>query len=58
MGLFGGGSKVNYVTQQTKSADKEAEKAKAKQRLLETEGKANGAELNANQGRSVRRIFG
>ena len=32
--------------------------AKAKQRLLATDGKANGAELNAAQTKSVRKVFG
>ena len=61
MGLF---SKPKQVTQTvaqeaTSSATEEKkETAKAKSRLLETQGGNKGAELNAQQGQSVRRIFG
>jgi hypothetical protein len=55
MGLF---SSPKTVTQKVSSAKKEKEEtAKAKSRLLETEGKNNGATLNAQQGQSVRKIF-
>jgi len=56
MCFFGNKSTPAY---QTSSADTEKkDTAKAKARLLETQGQNNGAELNANQGQSVRRIFG
>lgn len=63
MCFFGGGSSSggggNYSTPQTSSATEEKkETAKAKSRLLETSGENKGAELNAQQGQSVRRIFG
>lgn len=48
-----------YNSQSTTAATEEKkETAKAKARLLETQGANKGAELNAQQGRSVRRIFG
>lgn len=63
MCFFGGGSSSggggNYSTPQTSAATEEKkETAKAKSRLLETSGGNKGAELNAQQGQSVRRIFG
>lgn len=62
MGLFSK-PKTQYVTQQTTDSSEEAketakETAAKKQRLLETQGGNKGAELNAQQGKSVRRIFG
>lgn len=58
MGLFSK-PKTTYVTQETSSSSEEAkETAAKKQRLLETQGGNKGAELNAQQGKSVRRIFG
>lgn len=56
MGLFSK-PKTQYVTQNTQSAEKEV-KAVEKARLLETEGGNKGAQLQNNQGQSVRRIFG
>jgi len=47
------------VQQATSSAtDEKKETAKVKSRLLETQGGNKGAELNAQQGQSIRRIFG
>lgn len=55
MCFFGSSKGVSAYTQ---TADKEKEEtAKAKARLLETEGGNKGSELNQSQGRSVRRIF-
>lgn len=55
MGIF---SKPKIITKApTANAEKEVS-AKAKARLLETEGGNNGSELQSKQGQSVRRIFG
>jgi hypothetical protein len=57
MGLFSKPSPT--VVQQTAPAQEEKkETAKAKSRLLETQGGNKGAELQAQQGQSIRRIFG
>ena len=59
MGLFSKPSPT--VVQQTAPAPAQEEKketAKAKSRLLETQGGNKGAELQAQQGQSIRRIFG
>lgn len=56
---FGGGG--SYRSAQTKANDeenKDTSKVGKKNRLLETQGKANGELLNQNQGQSVRKIFG
>lgn len=61
MGFFGlGKSKsVNTNSQPIASAtDEKKDTRAAKGRLLETEGENKGAELQAGQGRSVRRVFG
>jgi len=61
MGFFGSGkTKTQYVQSQdtTSSSEEKKETAAKKQRLTETEGGNKGAELQANQGKSVRRIFG
>lgn len=55
------GGSSSYVSPKTKATDKESEdtqKTKNKQRLLETEGKANGQKLTSEQSRSIRKIFG
>lgn len=58
MGLFSK-PKVSYVTSDTTASSEENESTAAKKaRLLETEGGNKGAELTAQQGKSVRRIFG
>ena len=52
-------SNVGQVAQaETQNAQQEKEAAKSKARLLETEGQNKGAELNASQGKTIRRIFG
>ena len=59
MGLFSAFKRDDatpVVTGQAQEEKKDAASAKA--RLLETEGKNLGAELNNKQGQSVRRIFG
>lgn len=59
MGIFS--KPKTKVVQSQDTADSEAENketAAKKQRLLETEGGNKGAQLGANQGQSVRRIFG
>ncbi len=61
MGIFSKPKTVTQpvVEQSTSSATEEKkETAKAKSRLLETQGGNKGAELQAQQGRSIRRIFG
>ncbi len=55
----GSSNAQTYTSKETTSANEEnKEAAKAKARLLETSGGNKGAELTAQQGRSVRRIFG
>lgn len=57
MGIFSKPEKK--AVQQPAEAKEEKEEATAKkQRLTETEGEHKGQLLNANQGRSVRKIFG
>ena len=57
MGIFS--RPKTQVVQQTQPAQEEKkETAKAKSRLLETQGGNKGAELQAQQGQSIRRIFG
>ena len=46
------------VQAQTQAKEEKKDAARAKARLLETEGKNLGAELNNKQGQSVRKIFG
>lgn len=58
MGLFAKPESVKYTAVQSSAEDERKNTAKAKSRLLETEGKNNGAEVNAEQGRSVRKVFG
>lgn len=58
MGIFSK-PKTQTVVQQAEQASTEKKETTAKkQRLLETEGGNKGAELTAQQGQSVRRIFG
>ena len=57
MGIFAKPKKVTTSASQS-SMDEEKESAAKKQRLLETQGGAEGSELNAQQGKSVRKIFG
>lgn len=57
MGLFSKPESVVYSTAQSDADKEKKETAKAKSRLLETEGGNNGAQLNSQQGRSVRRVF-
>lgn len=59
MGLFSRPSTQTVVKETTAPATEEKkDTAKAKARLLGTEGGNKGAELNAQQGQSIRRIFG
>lgn len=59
MGLFGRPKSVTYTTPaQTSATEEKKDTAKAKSRLLETEGGNKGAELSDGQGKSLRRIFG
>lgn len=59
MGWFSQPEAVTYRTvEQKKATEEKEETAKAKSRLLETKGKNQGAEINPEQGRSVRRVFG
>ncbi len=59
MGIFSKPKVKAEQTQDTTASTEEAkETAAKKQRLLETQGGNKGAELQANQGRSIRRIFG
>jgi hypothetical protein len=57
MGIFSR-PKTQTVVQQQPVQEEKKDTAKAKSRLLETEGGNKGAELQAQQGRSIRRIFG
>ena len=58
MGIFAK-PKTQYVTQEVEKANEEQkETAKAKSRLLETEGQNKGTQLQASQGQSIRKIFG
>lgn len=59
MGFFGKPKTVNTVSQPIAQATEEKKETRAtKGRLVETEGGNKGAELQAGQGRSVRRVFG
>ncbi|MBQ7977368.1 MAG: hypothetical protein IJ301_02060 [Clostridia bacterium] len=55
MGFFGKTKKVNTNSKDIKAAENEKNAAQ-KQRLVETEGGQQGAEIT--KGQSVRRIFG
>lgn len=54
MGFF----KSDKVTAQPAQKEAEEEKAVSKARLLGTEGENKGAELNAKQSGSIRKVFG
>lgn len=57
MGFFGKKKSVNTASEDISAATKEKDSTAAqKQRLLETEGGQQGAEIT--KGQSVRRIFG
>lgn len=58
MCIFGSKKQVAQSTPDTTAVTQEKEEAKKKARLLETNGENKGAELQANQGQTVRRIFG
>ena len=59
MGIFGGKTRtIVQSTPDTTAATQEKEEAKKKSRLLETSGENKGAQLQQNQGQSVRKIFG
>ena len=59
MGFFGKTKTVNTGSQQISGATEEKKDTRAaKGRLLETEGGNKGSELQAGQGKSVRRVFG
>ena len=58
MGLFSRPSSPTVVQQTAPATEEKKDTAKAKSRLLETEGGNKGAQLQTEQGRSVRRIFG
>ncbi len=59
MGWFGSPKKVVTTTaEQSSMKDEKEESAAKKQRLLETQGGAQGSELNSQQGKSVRKVFG
>lgn len=57
MGIFKK-PKTQTVIQPAEAKEEKEEATAKKQRLTETEGEHKGQLLNANQGRSVRRIFG
>ncbi len=57
MGIFDK-PKKQTVTQPAEAKEEKEEATAKKQRLTETEGEHKGQLLNANQGRSVRKIFG
>lgn len=58
MCIFGSKKQVVQSTPDTTAVTQEKEEAKKKARLLETNGENKGAELQANQGQTIRRIFG
>lgn len=58
MCIFGSKKQVAQSTPDTTAVTQEKEEAKKKARLLETNGENKGAELQANQGQTIRRIFG
>ena len=59
MRFFGKSKPVQVASQPIQQATEEKKETRAtKGRLVETEGGNKGAELQANQGRSVRRVFG
>lgn len=58
MGWFFGKTKTVAASPTINAATEEKKDTAAKKaRLTETEGGSKGAELNANQGKSVRKIF-
>ena len=57
MGIFKK-PKTQTVTKTAEATEEKEEATAKKQRLTETEGAEKGQLLNANQGRSVRKIFG
>lgn len=58
MGIFGKPKTIIQTTPDTTAATQEKEEAKKKSRLLETSGENKGAQLQQNQGQSVRKVFG
>lgn len=58
MCIFGSKKQVVQSTPDTTAVMQEKEEAKKKARLLETNGENKGAQLQTNQGQSVRKIFG
>lgn len=58
MCIFGSKKQIAQNTADTTAATQEKDEAKKKARLLETEGENKGAQLQENQGQSVRKIFG
>ena len=58
MGVFSKPKTQTVVQQVEKASEEKKETTAKKQRLLETAGGNKGAELSAQQGQSVRRIFG
>lgn len=57
MGIFKK-PKTQTATQVAEATEEKEEATAKKQRLTETEGEHKGQLLTANQGRSVRKIFG
>lgn len=57
MGWFGKTKTIDTSAQMDAAKD-EKESAAKKARLVETEGGSKGSELNASQGKSVRKVFG
>lgn len=57
MGIFKS-PKTKETTKVAEATEEKEEATAKKQRLTETEGEHKGQLLNANQGRSVRKIFG
>jgi hypothetical protein len=58
MGIFAKPKSLNYSAALSSAKKEKEDTAKAKARLLETEGKNNGEELKSEEGKSVRRVFG
>lgn len=56
--VFGKTKTVTQIVPSLEEEKKDTEKAKAKARLLFTEGGDKGAQLNEKQGSSIRKVFG
>lgn len=58
MGIFKKPEETNYQPAVSTATSEKKDTAAKKARLLETQGGNKGAEINNNQGQSIRKIFG